>query len=107
MEKKFAPIDLLFFKKLSMPEVLTVIYWVALAGVLLSGLGLIFSGHFLTGLLSIILGALAVRVSFELVCVAFSINGHLEKLVEFQSIPTPSPTKKAKQPKTPPTDSEA
>lgn len=85
--------ELFFFNRLIMPQVITVIYWLALAGVLLSGLGMMFGGYFFMGLLQIILGAIFVRIGFEMICVVFSINRHLEKLVALQSGEQPTEPK--------------
>ncbi|QIQ21901.1 DUF4282 domain-containing protein [Zophobihabitans entericus] len=76
--------ELLFFNRLVMPQILTVIYWIALVGVVLSGI-FFMRFSFFGGLMQIIIGAIGVRISFELICVVFSINRNLEKLVALQS----------------------
>lgn len=83
--KDFKPIDLLFFNRLIMPSVLTFLYWITLACVVLGCLFNIFQGNFLYGLFGLISGAIATRICFELICVSFSINRNLEKLVAMQS----------------------
>ncbi|QYN44646.1 MULTISPECIES: DUF4282 domain-containing protein [unclassified Gilliamella] len=83
--KDFKPIDLLFFNRLIMPSVLTFLYWLMLACVTLGGLFNIFQGSILYGLFGIISGAVLTRICFELICVSFSINRNLEKLVQLQS----------------------
>lgn len=80
----FNPINLLFFDKLVVPSILTFIYWLALVAVVLSGLLVMFQS-ILGGLISIVVGAISIRISFELICVVFNINRNLEKLVALQS----------------------
>lgn len=66
------------------PKFITILYWIILAVVALSGLGLMFSGNgfagFLMGLVVILLGALFTRVYCELLMVIFSMNNHLKKI---------------------------
>ncbi|MCX8575266.1 MULTISPECIES: DUF4282 domain-containing protein [unclassified Gilliamella] len=83
--KDFKLIDLLFFNRLIMPSILTILYWLSLACVVLSCLFNIFQGNFFYGLFCLISGAIVTRIGFELICVTFSINRNLEKLVAMQS----------------------
>lgn len=82
----FSVKELLFFNKLIMPTILTVIYWIVLIIVILGGLyTMFFSGSFFGGLIGLLVGIVSTRVTFEMICVVFSINRNLEKLVELQS----------------------
>lgn len=83
--KDFKPIDLLFFNRLIMPSVLTFFYWISLAFIVLGSLFNIFQGNFFYGLFCLIIGVIVTRICFELICVSFSINRNLEKLVQLQS----------------------
>ncbi len=69
--------DLLFFDKMIMPKIITVIYWIALVVVVVSGL-FTMSRSFLSGLGIIIGGLLAVRLYCELFVVLFKINESLQ-----------------------------
>ena len=68
------------------PKFITILYWIILAVVALSGLGLMFSGNgfagVLMGLVVILLGASFTRVYCELLMVIFSMNNHLKKISE-------------------------
>lgn len=67
------------------PKIITFIYWIALVAVFLSGLGTMFFAHEpFAGLLAIIFGGLGVRVSFELIIIAFKNNEYLRKIAEKQ-----------------------
>ncbi|XKM13131.1 hypothetical protein RCS94_08870 [Orbaceae bacterium ac157xtp] len=77
--------DLLFFDRLIMPSVITLLYWAVLVFVVLSGLLTMFFVGFFSGFFGILIGAIVTRISFELTCVSFSINRNLEKLVQLQS----------------------
>lgn len=80
----FSVKDLFFFDKFVVPSVLTLVYWVALVLVVLSGLVMMFASFF-GGLITILVGFVSTRITFELICVIFSINRNLQKLVELQS----------------------
>lgn len=74
--------DLFFFDRLIVPQVITVLYWLALAWVVISGLAAIFHGHFLRGLFAIIFGAIASRVWSEVLVVLFKINEGIQRLAD-------------------------
>lgn len=74
--------DILFFDNLVTPKILTVLYWLSLAGVVLSGITMIFAGSFFTGLFSIVFGALGTRVFFEMIMIVFKNNEYLKKIAE-------------------------
>jgi hypothetical protein len=74
--------DILYFDSLITPKILTIVYWLALVVVVVGGLSMIFSGSVFTGLFGIIFGALGVRVSFEMIMIAFKNNEYLKKIAE-------------------------
>lgn len=80
--------ELLRFDKMITPSLISILYWLLLLGVLMSGLGSMFMpfgfsfGAFLRGLFIIVLGAIGVRVWCELLIVVFKINGNLQALRE-------------------------
>ena len=78
--------DLLYFDTMVTPKIITVVYWLLLIGVAIAGLGMIFSGTgimgVLGGLLTIVLGALVVRIYCELLIVLFKIYENLKKIAE-------------------------
>jgi hypothetical protein len=68
------------------PKIITFVYWLALFGVVIGGIGsmfgmgrLTFSG-FLTGLAIIVGGGIAVRIWCELLIVLFKINENMQKI---------------------------
>jgi Domain of unknown function (DUF4282) len=80
------PRDFLFFDKMIMPRVITVIYWLALAGCLIGGLATMFSSSFLTGLAIIVGGAIAARLYCEIFMVLFKINESLQAIKDRQAL---------------------
>lgn len=78
--------NLFFFDEMITPKIITVIYWLMLIGVVLSGLGRMFTGGgfggFLSGLGIIIFGAIGVRIWSELLIVLFKINENIHKLAQ-------------------------
>lgn len=68
------------------PKFITIIYWIILVIVVLSGIGIMFSSQgfsgFLMGLVCILLGVLFTRIYCELLMVVFSMNNHLKKISE-------------------------
>jgi hypothetical protein len=71
--------DLLYFDKMVMPKVITIIYWLALAGVVIGGLVTMFQS-FLTGLAVLIGGAIGVRLYCEIFMVMFKMNEALQEI---------------------------
>ena len=77
--------DVLFFDSMLTPKIITVVYWLLLLGVLLSGLGTMFSGQgggFLTGLGLIVGGAIGARIWCELLIVLFKIHENIKRLAQ-------------------------
>ena len=71
--------DLLFFDKMVMPKVITLLYWLALLACLIGGLVTMFQS-FLSGLGVLIGGAIAVRLYFEIFMVLFKMNEALQDI---------------------------
>jgi hypothetical protein len=82
--------DLLYFDSMITPKIITIIYWIMLVGVVISGLGLMFSGSgitgVITGLLVIALGALLARIYCELMIVLFKIHENLKKVADSKGL---------------------
>lgn len=74
--------ELLNFDSMVTPKFISVFYWLLLVFVLLSGLGVMFTGSVLAGLLAIVLGAIGVRVWCELLIVMFKIHENIKKIAE-------------------------
>ena len=85
--------DFFFFDKMFTPAFLTVIYWISLVFIAISGLFVIFTSALLirysfgsallgilSGIIAIIGGAIFTRIGYELICVLFNINRNIEKL---------------------------
>jgi len=72
------PRDVLFFDKMLTPKIITLVYWLALIGSVIAGLGSIFTGAFLRGLAILIGGVLLARIYCELLIVLFKMNEALQ-----------------------------
>ena len=85
--------DFFFFDKMFTPKIITVIYWISLVFIVFSGLVLIFSSFLLmrysfgsallgilSGIITIVGGAVFTRIGYEIICVLFNINRNIEKL---------------------------
>jgi len=74
--------DILFFDAMLTPKIITFVYWLMLAGVVLGGLGTIFSGAILSGIGVLVGGAVGVRIWCELLIVLFKVNDNIKALAE-------------------------
>lgn len=71
--------DYLTFKKMITPILIQGLFWLGVVGCVISGL-FMFSQSFITGLLTILLGPIVVRLYCELIIVIFSINDSLNEI---------------------------
>ena len=74
--------QVLFFDSMLTPKIITFVYWLLLVGVVLSGLGTMFTTSFFAGLGILIFGTIGVRIWCELLIVLFKIHENLRKLAE-------------------------
>jgi hypothetical protein len=74
------PKDFFFFDKMLTPKVITIIYWLALIGVVIGALTYMFTVSFLTGLLALVGGLVAVRIWCELAVIFFKMNEALQAI---------------------------
>jgi len=81
--------NLLFFDEMITPKIITVIYWLLLIGVVISGIGTMFAGYagfsftsFFKGLMMIVFGTIGVRIWSELLIVLFKINSNIQKMAD-------------------------
>ncbi|OCG07815.1 hypothetical protein A9G13_06265 [Gilliamella sp. wkB178] len=85
--------DFFFFNKLLTPVFITIIYWVVIALVIISGLSIILGSFalfhysfsmgmiaFFSGIFTIIGGLVSTRIVFEIICILFNINRNIEKI---------------------------
>lgn len=79
----------LFFETMITPKLITLVYWILLAVVIVSGIGTWFGGYegftfvkFLTGIGIMVGGGLAARIWCELLIVLFKINENIQKIAE-------------------------
>jgi len=79
--------NLLFFDTMITPKIITFIYWILLLGDIGFGFSKMFGGwegftfaKFLTGLIFMAVGAVAIRIWCELLIVIFKINENLQNL---------------------------
>lgn len=75
-----------YFDNMLTPKIITVVYWILLAAVVLGGLGAMFGTGtftgFITGLAGMAFGLVLVRIWCELLIVLFKINANLQKMAE-------------------------
>ena len=74
--------DVFFFDNMLTPKIITVVYWLLLLGVLISGLAAIFAGRggIFAGLGILIGGAIGARIWCELLIVLFKMNESLQAI---------------------------
>ncbi len=72
--------DLLYLDNMLIPKVITFIYWMLLGIAVISGVGTMLAGSFLSGLMVIAGGMFAARVWSELIIVLFKINEALQEM---------------------------
>lgn len=77
--------EVLFFDTMITPRIITVVYWLLLLAILMSGLGSMFSGQgggFLMGIVMIVGGAIGARIWCELLIVLFKIHENIKRLAQ-------------------------
>ena len=77
--------NVFFFDSMLTPKIITVIYWLLLVAVVISGLTTMFSeygGSIFAGLGILIGGAVGARVWCELMIVMFKIHENLQKIAQ-------------------------
>lgn len=74
--------DLLFFEKMIVPKIITILYWLMLAACVIGGLVAMFTQSFFAGLFGMIFGLIGARVWCELLIVMFKINESLQVIRE-------------------------
>jgi Domain of unknown function (DUF4282) len=70
--------DVFFFDKMLTPQLITLIYWILLAGSVLGGIVAMFTQSFFGGLVTIVFGLLFSRIWCELLIVLFKMNDALQ-----------------------------
>ena len=93
--EKPVPRQILFFDEMLTPKLLQLAYWAALAAVVWSGLGKVFSGSFygfIEGVVFIALGCLLARVLSELVMLFFQLHENMEIVAKNTTPPAPAKT---------------
>ncbi|MCQ4264044.1 hypothetical protein CXK91_15880 [Stutzerimonas stutzeri] len=72
--------DLFFFDAMLTPKIITLIYWLGLASVVVGFVVALFSGAIWQALGILIFGSIGTRVWCELLIVLFKIHENLQKL---------------------------
>lgn len=72
--------ELLSFNKMLTPRIIVAVYYLALLSVVVGSLGLMFNEQVMAGIAVLIVGALAARISCELLIVTFKINEALQEI---------------------------
>jgi hypothetical protein len=65
--------EFLSFRKMITPLIIQIIFWIGAAVSVILGLGIMFHGTFILGLMYVILGPLMVRIYCELIILLFRI----------------------------------
>ncbi len=74
--------DYLTFKKMITPIVIQILFWLWVAGIVFSGLGMMFAGQGLAGLVIILIGPIIARIAIELIIVMFKINEGVQTIAK-------------------------
>lgn len=74
--------DLFFFDRMLTPNIITVVYWLLLVSLLISGVSMMVLNSFLGGLGIIVVGAIGLRIWCELLIVIFKIHQNLKVVAE-------------------------
>lgn len=72
--------NVFFFDNMLTPKIITVVYWLMLAGCVIGGIVAMFTTSFWTGLVGLVLGVLFARIWCELLIVLFKMNDALQAL---------------------------
>jgi uncharacterized protein DUF4282 len=74
--------EFLRFETMITPVVIQIIFWIGVVVTVIAGFIQLFGGGFavITGLLTIILGPIAVRIYCEIIIIFFKINDHLRAI---------------------------
>lgn len=70
--------EVLFFDSMITPKIITFIYWLFLTGIVIAGLGVMFTQSFVGGLAVLLAGSLFARIWCEMLIVLFKINEALQ-----------------------------
>ena len=80
--------SIFFFDTMLTPKIITIVYWILLVVVIITGFGTMFGfgvdgftfGSFIKGIIGIVIGVLLVRIWCELLIVLFKINENVQKI---------------------------
>lgn len=84
--------DIFFFDSMLTPKIITVVYWLMLFAIVISGFSAMFTGYggwfgnFLRGVAIIVGGGIGARIWCELLIVLFKIHDNLKKMAEKQAV---------------------
>ena len=70
--------DVFYFDRMLTSQIIQLLYWFLLLSAALSGLGLMASGSFFGGLITLVGGAIGSRIFCELMIVVFKMNEALQ-----------------------------
>ncbi|CNI45752.1 DUF4282 domain-containing protein [Yersinia pekkanenii] len=73
--------NVLYFDSMLTPKILTILYWLSLFGIIVSGILAMFSS-FILGIAIIIGGGISSRIAFEMIMIAFKNNEYLKRIAE-------------------------
>lgn len=74
------PRDFFFFDRMLTPKVITVIYWIFVAAIVIGGIGTMFAQSFIAGLLGMLVALVFARIWCELLIVVFKMNDALQAI---------------------------
>jgi len=79
--------NVFFFDSMLTPKIITFVYWLALLGVVIGALTVMFAGgasvgRFLMGIVALVMGGVFARIWCELLIVLFKIHENIKKVAE-------------------------
>ncbi|CNH18981.1 DUF4282 domain-containing protein [Yersinia kristensenii] len=73
--------NVLYFDSMLTPKIITILYWLSLFGIIVSGILAMF-GSFFIGVAIIIGGGISSRIGFEMIMIVFKNNEYLKRIAE-------------------------
>lgn len=72
--------DFLSFKKMITPSVIQIIFWLGVGFCVLGGLYTMFAADFLSGLVTLLVGPIVIRIYCEIMIIFFRMNQSLHEM---------------------------
>ncbi|MCX7806077.1 MAG: DUF4282 domain-containing protein [Planctomycetota bacterium] len=69
--------DFLTFRKMITPVIIRILFWIGVAAMIIGGFASLVAGHYLLGIMLMLLGPICVRIYCEILILFFIINDTL------------------------------